>query len=1252
LIVRTQTHVQFSHDESQGGYQMNRTILRMALIALLVISAQATGTLAGTTGALTGYVVAQSGAPVASAKVTASAASQTATTDTDTRGHFAFVSLSPDTYTLTASKDGYETVSQAGITVIADNTRTITITLQPTVKTIGVVTTRAAAELVKPGTTADVYSVNAATTAKVASLGGGGSLNQAYAALAATPGVAVYPGQNGWFQAIYIRGGDYDQVGYEFDGVPVLRSYDNYPATTANTLGQQELQIYTGAAPADAQGQGLAGYINQVVKSGTYPGFSTVTMGIGTPTLYNGYNFEVGGATPDRNFSYYLASTDSTQDFRYGDQNNGASLQSQWGAPFAPLPCPGNATDKNYASCYASGIGPGGYLLSSPVNTVLAANSYDRENVINLHFGIPHSNDSGKDDIQLVYDTSYLNDRYYGSSSDWGFSNPLYANTYAADEGIPVGPGYPYLAGNLGLGIQYLGQVGAPLSPNYHTLTNPVYFAYNPNSIGSGFLYIPNDQRDGTANPNSIVKLQFQHNFGSTAYFRIYGFSDYSEWPQTCPITLDTFYVGYCPLNYYVSTNTNGATATYGNQINDKNLLTVDLSDYLAVDYRANDDTMINQLEGLDNYAYVVNANNPTAGICYNTAGKSVSCYSANAEAYTLANSLANVPPTALPASCGGGPCEYWVAENGQLGGANYNKPNFGNMAITDQFKPSSQWFFNFGLREDRMSYAESNTDANPARNFWFNAWNNSYCVLPGGGQVPFYNTAGDTGGGAGAACPAGTNFATLTNLPNYVQNYYVFQPRLGATFTANQDNVFRLSAGKYDQAPNTAFEQYNVLQQDLPAYDGSNFWAYGFNTTSHAIYPPTSDNYDLSWEHHFAGTEASFKLTPYYRTTHNQIQNFYLNQKTVFVSGLNAGNQTADGVEFQLNLGNFNENGLSALLAYTYTHAYINFSTLQNGGTVLDSINVSVQQYNSFTKACSGVAANSSTTSTCGQFGGANAFPCYNPGLPAGSNGVALGSCTAADVANPYWNAPAQAALNPYANYIPFSTIPGGIEAVSNSYEVPSTAALILNFKHDKWAISPQFQFLQGSYYGDPLSGYGVNPETCATLNATGSVAGDPRYGYGAAGGSPYDATTCGATGVAPISEAGLGIAVPDPYTKTFDGIGAFRQPNQFLMHAQLSYLASPRVSFTVNVANIINSCFGGSVEPWTLDAPKGSCGGGTSGNGAGGYNQPGYNAPLRYGANIYNPGSSFQPIVEFPYQPNPLISPLEAVFAVKVSM
>ena len=61
-------------------------------------------------------------------------------------------------------------------------------------------------------------------------------------AIAAVPGAFVPPNQQGWDQVVYIRGGSYDQIGYEFDGVPVNRSFDNYPGGTAGTLGQQELQ--------------------------------------------------------------------------------------------------------------------------------------------------------------------------------------------------------------------------------------------------------------------------------------------------------------------------------------------------------------------------------------------------------------------------------------------------------------------------------------------------------------------------------------------------------------------------------------------------------------------------------------------------------------------------------------------------------------------------------------------------------------------------------------------------------------------------------------------------------------------------------------------------------------------------------------------------------------------------------------------------------------------------------------------------
>ena len=88
----------------------------------------------------------------------------------------------------------------AGITVFADQNQSFAYTMQPALKTIAHVTSTAAGALVKAGTTSDVYSVNAATAAKVTGLGGGGSLDQAYSAIATMPGAYVPVGQMGWYQ--------------------------------------------------------------------------------------------------------------------------------------------------------------------------------------------------------------------------------------------------------------------------------------------------------------------------------------------------------------------------------------------------------------------------------------------------------------------------------------------------------------------------------------------------------------------------------------------------------------------------------------------------------------------------------------------------------------------------------------------------------------------------------------------------------------------------------------------------------------------------------------------------------------------------------------------------------------------------------------------------------------------------------------------------------------------------------------------
>src|SRR5580698_7603829 len=264
----------------------------IVLTALLLCRAPA---LAGTTGSLAGTVVdAVTRAPIAGALVTATSPSQVARVTTDASGRFTFLSLAPDTYTLSTSHAGFEALSIAGISVFADQNQVVPIVLQHSLREIARVSSRSSLSPVRPGTGTDLYSVNPALTAAAATLGGGGGLNNAYSAIAAMPGAYVPPNQVGVNQTVYIRGSYYDQIGFEYDGVPINRSFDNYPGNAESTLGQQELQIYTGGGEADANATGLGGFINQVIKTGTYPGYAVGGLAIGTPTFYHDARVEAG----------------------------------------------------------------------------------------------------------------------------------------------------------------------------------------------------------------------------------------------------------------------------------------------------------------------------------------------------------------------------------------------------------------------------------------------------------------------------------------------------------------------------------------------------------------------------------------------------------------------------------------------------------------------------------------------------------------------------------------------------------------------------------------------------------------------------------------------------------------------------------------------------------------------------------------------------------------------------------------------
>src|SRR6185312_6041313 len=166
--------------------------------------------------------------------------------------------------------------------------------------------------------------------------------------------------------------------------------------------------------------------------TGTFPGYAVGGLAVGSPTFYHDARIEVGGASPDRLFSYYVGVSGTNQAFRYFDQFNGASITGKipYGyypsyettfLPFWPAvypTCRPNTTYTNPARRYFDR--DPGCFGSFPANYGQPSNVDDREVVANIHYGIPHRNDAGRDDVQMLYMSSATFTQYYTSVDDAG----------------------------------------------------------------------------------------------------------------------------------------------------------------------------------------------------------------------------------------------------------------------------------------------------------------------------------------------------------------------------------------------------------------------------------------------------------------------------------------------------------------------------------------------------------------------------------------------------------------------------------------------------------------------------------------------------------------------------------------------------------------------------------------------------------------------------------------------------------------
>ena len=1220
-----------------------------ATLALLgIIFAANSQAIGGTTGTLNGTVLTETSTPIAGATVTAASPSQVATTVSDAAGKFRFLSLAPDTYTLQVKKAAFETVTLTGLTIFADQVQGgIIVHLRTALKTIASVSARSSMDVVRSGTTTDVYSVNATVTKAAQGIGGGGNLTNAYSAIATVPGAFVPPMQQGWAQIVYIRGGNYDQIGYEFDGVPVNRSFDNYPGGTAGTLGQQELQVYTGGGSSNENTTGLAGFINQVIKTGTFPGYANVNAGIGSPTYYHNLQVEAGGASPNREFSYYAGIGGYNQDYRYLDQFNGASLGNVWGYPVIGdnmsnlLNFPGV-----YPTCISSNTTPFAAPVTDPFSlqpgqtgaialpagtfadpgcfgTISPAyssysNIADRESVANFHFAIPHKHDGGRDDVQLLFNTTTMLSQYYSSPNDIGptiVPDLNYVLTGTATPEIwgdfatwPANTPFGSSANNTSA-IAYFqpsspGNRCANTAPSTITDTNGYDSAGTTVNVSEAcapgtYSQVGAGTRDGFWNNASIIKLQYQHNMGTNAYFRIYGYSFYSDWLQNGPLSYATnlFGLGVLSYDYELNSHTRGAAFSFADQINAKNLISLDANYTTATTNRYNNTNFNNGLttdatnltNGTHCFAFMPGT---VSGVNYN-AGQIAPCNSdltsgtygdptraiQCSENAMFAPGSPNIPAGQSPdPQCPATPpagASWQVTSTGESGFENTVRPNFTTVALQDRWQPNDKLNVDVGLRFANYQFQLANTQ-DPGTNFWFSAGQQEFCYNPLNLQPvvipeppasdlpanPFigFNCPKDPTSGVQTVHPDGLNgHLLLSNTYSPTLTDTALTPRLGLTYTANPDTVLRFSAGLYTQEPQNYQVQYGAKDANL-AYDlFQAWWQYGFTTPLHDPQVQYSQNYDFSYERRFKGTDMSMKVTPYYRYATNQLYNISL--PFGLGGALNTGIEEAKGVELEFTKGDFDRNGLSFLFSYTYLNSQERFENYPGTSiNPIDPYNQDIRNFNVLTKAGGGA-------------------PCYaNDG-----NATPDFSCAATSIANPYYN------MSPQPLYDRNAWYPVGLDY---PYLSPHTITAIINYKHDRFAVTPALTFNAGAQYGNPADVAGIDPRTCTSnsagfVNSAISTTNPLQADYTSCG----LADTQGGTSETFAGGAGAGtLYIPDPQTGHFDGFGAFRQPSQLNLSLNLSYDVTPRIKANVLLANLVNACFGGTKEPWTNAFPPNS--------------------------------------------------------------
>ena len=284
---------------------MKRFFALLLLCSLLPVApALAAG---GQYGNLVGSISdATSKAPIAGALVTAVSPSGRYSASTDARGRFSILQMVVDTYTVTVTKQGYETLSLPGQTLQGDQTTAIGQWLlnHATPKTIAHVASRSAGGAFQPSNTIDSYTVTPAQ--QLQTTGKAFSTNENNLVLA-VPGVTL---TNAGTPTI--RGGAAYEVGYQYDGVtfkePFLGNNGSNGINGPLFSGVSQVQVVAGAGDATQGGVG-SGVINVIPERGSGPGTFNLDLEVGSPNFSHQFGATYSWASPNGMFSDFASFT-------------------------------------------------------------------------------------------------------------------------------------------------------------------------------------------------------------------------------------------------------------------------------------------------------------------------------------------------------------------------------------------------------------------------------------------------------------------------------------------------------------------------------------------------------------------------------------------------------------------------------------------------------------------------------------------------------------------------------------------------------------------------------------------------------------------------------------------------------------------------------------------------------------------------------------------------------------------------------